>query len=229
MPHRFFAPLRIFVRRFLQGGGQIVVGGVIIGLEFQSEAKFFDGALRIAHRFVGVIPRAVLTCRAGKAHVRWYDVDGDGSEREATWDAADPTAALAEVMAEWKPVETPGLPRFWGGAVGWISYDVVRCFEDLPKRASDDLGLPEVCMVITDTLVIFDNLRQTIKVVATPHVPRSERASEIYDKAIARGALCDRIEGVVLAGVGADDRAHGKRAQAVGLDPFFGDADFNLV
>ncbi len=139
-----------------------------------------------AYSFVGVIPRAILTCRAGKASVRWYDVDGDGSERDASWDAADPTAALAEVMSEWKPVETPGLPRFWGGAVGWITYDVVRCFEDLPQRNSDDLAVPELCMVITDTMVIFDNLRQTIKVVATPHVPRPERAAEIYDKAIAR-------------------------------------------
>jgi len=139
-----------------------------------------------AYSFVGVNPRAILTCRAGKAHVRWYDVDGDGSAREADWDAADPTAALAEVMNEWKPVVTPGLPRFWGGAVGWLTYDVVRCFEDLPKRTADDLELPELCMVVTDTLVIFDNLRQTIKVVATPHVSRPERASEIYDKAIAR-------------------------------------------
>jgi len=139
-----------------------------------------------AYSFVGVVPRAIVTWGGGRARVRWYDVDGDGSEREATWDAADPTAALAEVMAEWKPVATPGLPRFWGGAVGWISYDVVRCFEDLPSRSPDDLQLPELCMVITDTLVIFDNLRQTIKVVATPHVTRPERAGEVYDTAIMR-------------------------------------------
>ncbi len=139
-----------------------------------------------AYSFIGVQPRAVLRCSGGSAHVTWYDVNGGGAPREARWAASDPTAALREVMGEWTPVEMPGLPRFWGGAVGWISYDVVQAFEDLPARARDDLGLPELCMVITDTLVIFDNLRQTIKVVATPYVPRPERAEAAYDAALAR-------------------------------------------
>jgi anthranilate synthase component 1 len=139
-----------------------------------------------AYSFIGVTPRAVLRCAGGTANVVWYDVEGGGEPREASWETSDPTAALAEVMSEWKPVEMDGLPRFWGGAVGWISYDVVQAFEDLPARAPDDLGIPELCMVITDTLVIFDNLRQTIKVVATPYVPRPEKAEAAYDQAIAR-------------------------------------------
>ena len=135
-----------------------------------------------AYSFVGIAPRAVLTWRAGTAKVAW--LEGDRGTREAEWAVADPTAALAEVMAEWKPVPTPGLPRFWGGAVGWIGYDVVRAFEDLPARARPDLDVPALCMVVTDTLVIFDNLRQTIKVVATPFVPRPEKADRAYDRAI---------------------------------------------
>jgi anthranilate synthase component 1 len=144
-----------------------------------------------AYSFIGVAPRAVLRCRGGKAEVRWHDVDGDGATRDAAWDAIDPTAALAEVMGEWRPVPTPGLPRFWGGAVGWIGYDVVRAFENLPTRAPDDLGLPELCMVVTDTLVIFDNLRQTVKVVATPYVTRPDRADAAYDGA------CRRVDAII--------------------------------
>src|SRR5687768_10361660 len=149
------------------------------------------GATWAAYSFVGVAPRAVLRCDAGQAHVTWIDVDGGGPPRSASWDAPDPTRALLEVMSDFKPVETPGLPRFWGGAVGWIGYDVVRSFEDLPARARRDLELPELCMVVTDTLVIFDNLRQTLKVVATPYVPRAEKAEQAYDRAI------ERIEAVV--------------------------------
>ncbi len=153
-----------------------------------------------AYSFIGVAPRAVLRCRGGKVDVDWYDVDGDGSVHSASWKAADPTAALAEVMGEWRPVEAPGLPRFWGGAVGWIAYDVVRSFEDLPSRAPDDLGLPELCVVLTDTLVIFDNLRQTVKVVATPFVPRPERANDAYDGAVARiDAVIERLRGAGAA------------------------------
>jgi anthranilate synthase component I len=144
-----------------------------------------------AYSFIGVGPRAILRCRRGRAEVQWRDVDGGGAVREAAWETADPTAALREVMSEWKPVPTPGLPRFWGGAVGWISYDVVRSFENLPATATDDRQLPDLCMVVTDTLIIFDNLRQTVKVVATPFVPRPELADSIYDGA------CQRIEALI--------------------------------
>src|SRR5690606_17307504 len=66
--------------------------------------------------------------------------------------------------------------------------------------APDDLGLPELCMVLSDTLVIFDNLRQTIKVVATAHVPRPERAAAAYDGAVARiDRLIARLRGEAAA------------------------------
>ena len=144
------------------------------------------GATWAAYSFVGVAPRAVVRWNAGAANVTWYDVDGDSLPRTAEWPTPDPTAALAEVLGELRPVDVPGLPRFWGGAVGWIAYDCVRAFEDLPARARRDVELPPLCMVVTDTLLIFDNLRQTLKVVATPYVARPERAEAAYDRACAR-------------------------------------------
>jgi anthranilate synthase component I len=149
------------------------------------------GSTWAAYSFVGVAPRAVLTWTAGTATATWHDVDGGGPPRTATWDTPDPTAALAEVLGEMRPVDVPGLPRFWGGAVGWIAYDCVRAFEDLPARARPGLALPPLAMVITDTLLIFDNLRQTLKVVATPFVTRPERAELAYDRA------CERIDAIV--------------------------------
>jgi anthranilate synthase component 1 len=144
------------------------------------------GSTWAAYSFVGVAPRAVVRWTAGTASVTWYDVDGGGPPRKAEWATPDPTAALAEVLGELKPVEMPGLPRFWGGAVGWIAYDCVRAFEDLPARARPGIDIPTLCMVVTDTLLIFDNLRQTLKVVATPYVARPEKAEQAYDRACAR-------------------------------------------
>ncbi|HUJ59338.1 MAG TPA: anthranilate synthase component I [Kofleriaceae bacterium] len=149
------------------------------------------GATWAAYSFVGVAPRAVVRWNAGTASVTWYDVDAGGPPRQAQWQTSDPTAALAEVLGEMRPVDVPGLPRFWGGAVGWIAYDCVRAFEDLPARARADLDLPPLVMVVTDTLLIFDNLRQTLKVVATPYVARPERADAAYDRA------CERIDAIV--------------------------------
>ncbi len=149
-----------------------------------------------AYSFIGVAPRAVIRCRNDQVTVRYYDVDGGGEAREESLRAEDPTAALGQVMAQWRPVPAAGLPRFWGGAVGWVGYDVVRAFETLPSTAGDDLGLPELCMVVTDTLVIFDNLRQTIKVVATPVVDAPERADQAYASAVRRvDQVVERLRG----------------------------------
>jgi anthranilate synthase component 1 len=157
------------------------------------------GATWAAYSFVGVAPRATVRWANGTATVTWFDVDSGGPPRTAEWATSDPTSALAEVLGELRPVEVPGLPRFWGGAVGWIAYDCVRAFEDLPARARPGpkmegpgltpgpaIELPPLCMVVTDTLLIFDNLRQTLKVVATPYVARPERAELAYERACAR-------------------------------------------
>ncbi len=144
------------------------------------------GATWAAYSFVGVAPRALVRWANGTATVTWFDVDAGGPPKTAEWLTPDPTAALDEVLREMRPVEVPGLPRFWGGAVGWIAYDCVRAFEDLPARARPGLDLPPLAMVVTDTLLIFDNLRQTLKVVATPYVSRPEKAEAAYDRACAR-------------------------------------------
>ncbi len=158
------------------------------------------GANWAAYSFLGVAPRAVVRAGGGRAEVVWHDPDGSGHGGERRWAAADPTAALAEVMRELRPVPTPGLPRFWGGAVGWIGYDVVRAFETLPDREKPSLALPELCMVLTDTLVIFDNLRQTVKVVATPYVRDPAAAGAAYDGAIARiEAIVERLRSAEVA------------------------------
>jgi anthranilate synthase component 1 len=64
----------------------------------------------------------------------------------------------------------PALPRFFGGAVGFMGYDVVRFFEDLPGGNKKGLDIPDVFFMITDTLVIFDNITHMIKVVSNAHV-----------------------------------------------------------
>jgi anthranilate synthase component I len=144
-----------------------------------------------SYSFLGLEPRAFIRAKGLKVDVLWRDVDGGGDERRATWNTEDPTIALQEILGEFKPVTPAGLPRFWGGAVGWIGYDMIRAFERIPASASDDLGLPEMSLVLTDTVVIFDNLRQTLKVVAAAYVPRPEKADEAYD------AACRRIDGVI--------------------------------
>src|SRR5215475_11189891 len=74
------------------------------------------------------------------------------------------TNAFEELRAEVKRLrspELPTLPRFSGGAVGFLAYDIVRCFEKIPETAHDDLGVPDLYLMFTDTMLCFDNVRQT--------------------------------------------------------------------
>ncbi|MEK7221536.1 MAG: chorismate-binding protein, partial [Nitrospirota bacterium] len=97
----------------------------------------------------------------------------------------DLLACLREIMLEYRPVQVPGLPRFCGGAVGYLSYDVVRQFERLPALRKDVLGLPQACFLLTDTLLVFDNVAQTIRIVANAHVgERNHKAA--YADAVRR-------------------------------------------
>jgi len=78
----------------------------------------------------------------------------------------DPFDFLRKLLAQYQPVAVPELPRFYGGVVGFIGYDMVRFFEKIPGPKPDKLKIPDLFFFFTDTLVIFDNLNHTIKVLS---------------------------------------------------------------
>jgi len=100
----------------------------------------------------------------------------------------DPLDRIQAIMSAYRPVTVPGLPRFVGGAVGYLGYDVVRYFEEIPSRRKDALGIPDLVFLLTDTLLIFDNVAQKIKVVANAHVEggRESELRRAYADATAR-------------------------------------------
>ena len=100
----------------------------------------------------------------------------------------NPLERLRELMQEYRPVTVPGLPRFVGGAVGYFSYDMVRTFEELPALRKDSLGLPDFAFLLTDTLLIFDNVSQKITVVANAYLESTKERDirDAYRHATAR-------------------------------------------
>ena len=140
-----------------------------------------------AYSFVGVRPRAVIRARGEDVEVL-TPVDGKSSEMKVVErvKVKEPVRFLDQYLEKLSPAVPPGLPRFFGGAVGWLTYDIVRSFERLPATKPDDLGLPELCFAITDTVVIFDNLRGTLKVVAAADVGAGIDVGRAYDDACAR-------------------------------------------
>jgi anthranilate synthase component 1 len=113
---------------------------------------------------------------------RRVEITRDGQSE--VHEGVDPLDALKHLMAEFHPVEVEGLPRFFGGAVGYLSYDMVRFFERLPERTVDDLNLPDAMFMLTDTIVIFDHMLQKIKVVSNALVDGPPEKA--YQQAIAK-------------------------------------------
>ena len=111
---------------------------------------------------------------------------------------ADPTSALREIISRYRPVETPGLPRFYGGAVGYLGYDMVRHFEKLDTGNADTIDAWDSWFMITDSLLIFDNVKQKIQVVANAHLGGEIPLEEAYSRAVARiDALVQKLRGQV--------------------------------
>ena len=82
----------------------------------------------------------------------------------------DPLPLIEKELARFRLVTTSGLPRFHGGMVGYLGYEVARYFEELPSPEPDPLGLPESVFMLADTLLIFDHLTHKIKVVSHAHI-----------------------------------------------------------
>ena len=95
-----------------------------------------------------------------------------------------PVDELARLLRERQAVALPGLPRFCGGAVGYLGYDAVRWFEKLPSQAVDELHLPDAVFVFGDVVSVFDNLTHTMKVVT--HARGGDDPDKAYDAAVAR-------------------------------------------
>nr|WP_235203263.1 anthranilate synthase component I [Candidatus Magnetobacterium casensis] len=98
----------------------------------------------------------------------------------------DPLDALKHEMAPYKVVEVPGLPRFFGGLVGYIAYESVRFFEKVTPTNKPSLGLPDMYMMKMDTLLIFDHLKHVIKVVANAFIDDNTTVQQAYTDAVAK-------------------------------------------
>jgi anthranilate synthase component 1 len=96
----------------------------------------------------------------------------------------DALTPLKRAMERHRFVEVPGLPKFCGGAVGFIGWDAVRGFEHLPSTTPDLLHVPHLCFLLADDLLVFDHVRHRIMVVSAARV--GEQPAQDYDAAVRR-------------------------------------------
>jgi anthranilate synthase component 1 len=137
--------------------------------------------------FLGLNPSLMFQVQGGLTTIQRR------GQKEAAPPGLDPFEHLRRLLASYQAVPAPGLPRFWGGLVGYLGYDMVRYIERLPEVAPP-LAIPEARFLLADHLLIFDNLRQSIKVVVLVHLDPEAPLKSQYDGALeAINALIGRL------------------------------------
>jgi anthranilate synthase component 1 len=140
-----------------------------------------EGSERWArYSFLGTHPYLVFKARGN--HI---EIIEEGKKRSLT--AESPLGVLENMLKGYRPVTVEGIPPFFGGALGYVAYEAVEQFHDIPNnKKKDPLGMPEIFFIFVQTLVAFDNLKHTIKVIDNVRLDGKTGLREAYRQATAR-------------------------------------------
>lgn len=142
-----------------------------------------EGGERLGrYTYIGIRPNRRITSRGREIEIR----EGAKTRRMT----GDVFAVLSEALRGHTPARVEGLPPFTAGAVGFLSYDVVRQIEKLPEDTEDDLGLPDACLMFFDEVLAFDHVKKEILLIVTADV-RRKKPQAAYTDAVQR---LDRLE-----------------------------------
>jgi anthranilate synthase component I len=151
------------------------------------------------YSFVGCNPRGVVRQTGRRVDVlengkviESFSVTGTsltpptGEGRGESAEVKDGLEVVERVMQKFRPVPVPGLPRFTGGAIGFIGYEFIHDVEPVvPRPPRDELGTPVMYFLIADQLLIFDRVAQTITVLVNAVIDDAPSPAEAYENAIS--------------------------------------------
>ncbi|OGX24227.1 MAG: anthranilate synthase component I [Omnitrophica WOR_2 bacterium RIFCSPHIGHO2_02_FULL_45_21] len=147
-----------------------------------------EGEEKIARfSFIGCAPSAILKLNGAQLEILSKDSSGKFKHRKEII-MGNPLSRLKEFMSVYKFIDVDGAPLFCGGLVGYLGYDLVRSFENIPDKNPAPCAMPDAFFLLSDTFVIFDHLKHSLKIIAcaflTDKNPKTIRAA--YKKSIAR-------------------------------------------
>ncbi len=140
-----------------------------------------EGEEKIARfSFIGIEPSIIFRSKGNF-------VELIRKNKRKTFFTDSPLKEIARIMNDFKAAPVKGLPRFSGGLVGYMGYDMVRFFEELPDANPDDLDVADSIFMMADSHIIFDHSSHKVKIVVNAYLQRTEdrrqRAERIYDMA----------------------------------------------
>jgi len=156
-----------------------------IGQGYSYLLESVEGREKIARfSFIGIEPSLILKTK-GKS----VEINRRGKVKK--YFTKEPLKEVENIMKGFKAARVKGLARFSGGLVGYMGYDMVRFFEDLPDKNPDDLKIPDSIFMMADSLVIFDHATHRVKIVVNTYLGAREK---IYDCAVKKiEKIIDRL------------------------------------
>ena len=157
----------------------------------QSDYSFLlesvEGQEKIARfSFLGSCPSLIFKSKARRIEI----IYPQKNKKRSFMAKGSPIEEIKKIMRGFRSVEVSGLPRFYGGLVGYIGYDTVRFFENIPDKNKDDLRIPDTFFILTDTLLIFDRLTHSIKILSNVFLPAGnlslQKKKQLYAEAIEK-------------------------------------------
>ncbi|MBN1913067.1 MAG: anthranilate synthase component I [Candidatus Omnitrophica bacterium] len=150
-----------------------------------------EGQEKIArYSFLGSRPSLVIKSKGAQVSI---STRGKGTRSFA---CADPFEEIKKLMTSFRTVLVKGLPRFCGGLVGYIGYDMVRFFESLPDKNPDDLKNADAIFILADTMLVFDHFNHTIKIISNVILGGSNKALSNKDKTELYAQSLKKIEAI---------------------------------
>ena len=139
-----------------------------------------EGSERWArYSFLGTSPHLVFKSRGNQV-----EIVENGKLKKLVSEV--PLDILQELLKDCRPVTVPGVPPFFGGALGYVSYNAVEQFHEITNSKQDPLGMPEIFFVFVQTLVAFDNLKHTIKVIDNVEINEKINLRRAYAASVKR-------------------------------------------
>lgn len=134
-----------------------------------------EGGERLGrYSFIGMEPQVMLSCHRGTT-----TVVRNGKEEQLN---GDPFLIISDVLKDFQSPAIKGLPRFYGGAVGYLGYDMVRHLEELPDLNREETGVLDCILMVPTVNIIIDHIKHTIRVVVNTQAGDNARAE--YKKAV---------------------------------------------
>lgn len=172
------------------------------------------------YSFIGSQPKKIIQAKKDQVVIR------EGSQKTEI-QTNDILSELEKIMSPYKPAPVEGLPRFFGGAVGFLSYDLVRHIEDIPLDTKDSLEIPDYYFLLTDWILLFDNIQKTIKVLVNVDIDQPGSLKQHYQKAVV---TIDKLISKLSKPVPAKDRSITslpvKTNEKYSLKPSFTESEF---